>query len=95
MTLACGFARCHRMSKNQFATIVTLTAASIAFVIRFYEHDPSEDAYNKEVVVARSVDPVTGFKTLVVATDLPQGKGLVVVIIPVTGQLDVKALARQ
>ena len=69
---------------------VALTAAGIAFEVRSYEHDPRAASYGTEAAEALGVDPARVFKTLLAALD---GK-LVVGIVPVTGQLDLKALAR-
>ena len=69
---------------------VALTAAGIAFEVRSYEHDPRAASYGTEAAEALGVDPARVFKTLLASLD---GK-LVVGIVPVTGQLDLKALAR-
>ena len=69
---------------------VALTAAGIAFEMRSYEHDPRVASYGTEAAEALGVDPARVFKTLLASLD---GK-LVVGIVPVTGQLDLKALAR-
>ena len=69
---------------------VALTAAGIAFEVRSYEHDPRATSYGTEAAEALGVDPARVFKTLLASLD---GK-LVVAIVPVTGQLDLKALAR-
>ena len=69
---------------------VALTAAGIAFEVRAYEHDPRTTSYGTEAAEALGVDPAQVFKTLLASLD---GR-LVVGIVPVTGQLDLKALAR-
>jgi Cys-tRNA(Pro)/Cys-tRNA(Cys) deacylase len=69
---------------------VALTAAGVAFEVRSYEHDPRVASYGTEAAEALGVDPARVFKTLLASLD---GK-LVVGIVPVTGQLDLKALAR-
>ncbi len=68
---------------------VALERAGIAFVVRTYEHDPAAPSYGAEAAAALGVDMATVFKTLVAETDA----GLVVGIVPVTGSLDLKALA--
>jgi Cys-tRNA(Pro)/Cys-tRNA(Cys) deacylase len=77
---------------------VALTAAGIAFEVRAYEHDPRAASYGLEAAEALGVDPARVFKTLLAALDpslAPGGRPqLVVGIVPVTGQLDLKALAR-
>ncbi len=69
---------------------VALIAAGIAFEVRTYDHDPRAASYGMEAAEALDVDPARVFKTLLASLD---GK-LVVGIVPVTGQLDLKALAR-
>ena len=69
---------------------VALTAAGIAFEVRTYEHDPRAASYGTEAAEALGVDPARVFKTLLASLDA----SLVVGIVPVTGQLDLKALAR-
>ncbi|GAA1448836.1 Cys-tRNA(Pro) deacylase [Mycobacterium cookii] len=69
---------------------VALGAAGIAFEVRAYEHDPRAASYGLEAAEALGVDPARVFKTLLATLD---GR-LVVGIVPVSGQLDLKALAR-
>ena len=69
---------------------VALAAAGIAFEVRAYEHDPRATSYGLEAAEALGVDPARVFKTLLASLD---GE-LVVGIVPVAGQLDLKALAR-
>ena len=69
--------------------MVALREASIAFAIHEYHHDPDETAYGDEAAAALRLDPERVFKTLVVEVD---GQ-LVVGIVPVSGQLNLKALA--
>ena len=69
---------------------VALSAAGIAFEVRAYEHDPRAASYGLEAAEALGVDPARVFKTLLASLD----GSLVVGIVPVTGQLDLKALAR-
>ena len=69
---------------------VALAAAGIAFEVRAYEHDPRATSYGLEAADALGVDPARVFKTLLASLD---GE-LVVGIVPVAGQLDLKALAR-
>ncbi|WP_435158313.1 Cys-tRNA(Pro) deacylase [Amycolatopsis sacchari] len=54
-----------------------------------YEHDPKHESYGLEAAEALGVEPARVFKTLVADVD---GK-LAVGVVPVTGQLDLKALA--
>lgn len=69
---------------------LALTAAGIDFEVRPYEHDPRATSYGLEAAEALGVDPARVFKTLLASLD---GR-LVVGIVPVSGQLDLKALAR-
>ena len=69
---------------------VALTAAGIAFEVRAYDHDPRSTSYGTEAAEALGADPARVFKTLMASLD---GK-LVVGIVPVSGHLDLKALAR-
>lgn len=69
---------------------VALTSAGIAFEVRAYEHDPRAASYGTEAAEALGVDPARVFKTLLASLD---GR-LVVGIVPVSGHLDLKALAR-
>lgn len=69
---------------------VALTAAGIGFEVRAYDHDPRAVSYGTEAAEALGVDPARVFKTLLASLDAR----LVVGIVPVSGQLDLKALAR-
>ncbi|MCW2737447.1 Cys-tRNA(Pro) deacylase [Nocardioides sp.] len=75
---------------------VALTAAGIAFEVRSYEHDPRATSYGTEAAEALGVDPARVFKTLLASLDPAAGRRgeLVVGIVPVSGHLDLKALAR-
>ncbi|MFF9562761.1 Cys-tRNA(Pro) deacylase [Leifsonia sp. NPDC014704] len=68
---------------------VALTAADIPFTAHPYEHDPAAPSFGLEAAEALGVEPDRVFKTLLADTDL----GLVVGVVPVTGMLDLKALA--
>ncbi len=69
---------------------MTLVKAGIDFTVRDYTHDPRATSYGLEAAEALGVDPARVFKTLLADVD---GR-LVVGVVPVTGQLDLKALAR-
>lgn len=69
---------------------VALTKAGIAYEVRAYEHDPRAQSYGAEAAEALGADPARVFKTLLASLD----GTLVVGIVPVSGQLDLKALAR-
>lgn len=66
-----------------------LTAAGIPFSVHPYEHDPAAPSFGLEAAEALGVDAERVFKTLLAETEL----GLVVGVVPVTGMLDLKALA--
>lgn len=68
---------------------VALTAAGIAHRTHGYEHDPTTTAYGEEMVAATGLPADQVFKTLVAEVD---GR-LTVAVVPVSGQLDLKALA--
>lgn len=69
--------------------------AGIDFTAREFEHDQRADSYGLEAASALHVTPDRVFKTLVAQTDRAVDKGLVVAIVPVDRQLDLKALARE
>lgn len=66
-----------------------LTRAGIAFIPHRYEHDAEVTGFGLEAAEKLRLDPERVFKTLLADAD---GR-LVVGIVPVTGQLDLKALA--
>lgn len=68
---------------------VALAAAGIAFTVHEYAHDPSAASYGEEAAAALGLDPACVLKTLLALVD---GE-LAVGIVPVSGQLDLKALA--
>ncbi|MCB0993888.1 MAG: Cys-tRNA(Pro) deacylase [Acidimicrobiales bacterium] len=70
--------------------VVALQRAKIAHHVLSYDHDPDAASYGAEAAEALGLDPASVFKTLVVRTD--DGR-LAVGVVPVTGQLDLKAVA--
>ena len=70
------------------ATVV-LAAAGIRFTEHAYDHDPSNRHFGEEAAVVLGLDPEQVFKTLMVDVD---GR-LTVAVVPVTGTLDLGALA--
>jgi len=70
------------------ATVV-LTKANVPFTTHAYEHDPAAPSYGTEAAEALGVEAARVFKTLVADVD---GK-LTVAVVPVSGSLDLKALA--
>ncbi|WP_030748322.1 Cys-tRNA(Pro) deacylase [Streptomyces griseus] len=68
---------------------VALASAGTAYTLHAYEHDPAAPSYGEEAAEALGVTPDRVFKTLVADVD---GE-LTVAVVPVAGQLDLKALA--
>lgn len=69
---------------------VALTRAGVGFTLHEYPHDPRAVSYGLEAAEALGLDPARVFKTLMATVD---GR-LAVAVVPVSGQLDLKALAR-
>lgn len=68
---------------------MALTAAGVIFSQHAYEHDPGARSFGLEAAEVLGLPPEQVFKTLLVDT----GAGLAVAIVPVAGQLDLKAMA--
>ncbi|WP_327376931.1 Cys-tRNA(Pro) deacylase [Streptomyces sp. NBC_01216] len=68
---------------------VALTASGTPFTLHAYDHDPASPSYGEEAAEALGVSADRVFKTLVADVD---GE-LTVAVVPVAGQLDLKALA--
>ena len=68
---------------------MALTAAGIPFTEHAYAHDPANRNFGEEAASVLGLDPEQVFKTLLVDVD---GR-LTVAIVPVTGKLDLGALA--
>ena len=68
---------------------VALTRAGVPFTEHAYDHDPSAASFGLEAAEVLGLDPEQVFKTLFVSVD---GR-LVVGVVPVSGQLDLKAVA--
>jgi Cys-tRNA(Pro)/Cys-tRNA(Cys) deacylase len=66
-----------------------LERAGISFAIHEYPHDPRQESYGQEASQALGVAPERVFKTLIAEVD----GTLVAGVVPVGGQLDLKALA--
>ena len=71
--------------------VKALQEAGIEFRLHEYQHDPAAGSYGEEAAQKTGVDPGRVFKTLVVS---PAGMDLVVAVLPVSRQLDLKRLAR-
>lgn len=68
---------------------VELTRAGIAFSVRTYAHDPSTTDFGLEAARELGIAPERVFKTLLAEVD----GALAVAVVPVSGLLDLKALA--
>ena len=66
-----------------------LERAGIPFTVHEYPHDPRAESYGLEASEALGVSPDRVFKTLLAEVD----GALVTAVVPVEGQLDLKALA--
>ena len=77
------------MAGRGTAATELLTRQRIAHTVHSYEHDPRHGSYGAEASAALGVEPGRVFKTLIADVD----GGLTVGVVPVTAQLDLKALA--
>jgi Cys-tRNA(Pro)/Cys-tRNA(Cys) deacylase len=66
-----------------------LAKRKVPYTLHSYDHDPRHESFGLEAAEVLGLDPARVFKTLVAEVD---GK-LAVGVVPVTGQLDLKALA--
>ena len=66
--------------------------AKVKFNVHEYQHDPNVASYGDEAAQAIGVDPARVFKTLLVSVNGNANK-LAVGVVPVAGQLDLKAMA--
>jgi Cys-tRNA(Pro)/Cys-tRNA(Cys) deacylase len=65
--------------------------AGVRFSVHEYEHDPASTSYGDEAAEKLGIDPARLFKTLVVSVD----GDLEVACVPVSAQLDLKALGKR
>jgi len=70
--------------------VVALRSAGVAFTVHEYAHDPRSESFGLEAATELGLDPDRVYKTLMANAD---GR-LVVAVVPVSGKLDLKALAR-
>jgi Cys-tRNA(Pro)/Cys-tRNA(Cys) deacylase len=68
-----------------------LRTRGIAHALHEYEHDPAAESYGLEAATKLGADPARVFKTLVVQLD---GRRLAVAVVPVSGQLNLKRMAK-
>ncbi|MCP4595065.1 Cys-tRNA(Pro) deacylase [Neptuniibacter sp.] len=66
--------------------------AKVEYTVHEYKHDPSAESYGGEAADALGIRPEQVFKTLLVAIN-GDNKKLAVGVVPVSGQLDLKAIA--
>ncbi|MCW2807239.1 MAG: ybaK/ebsC protein [Marmoricola sp.] len=78
-----------RRSAGGTPATAALARAGVPFSLHPYQHDPAAPSYGLEAAEQLGLDPAAVFKTLLAEVD---GR-LVVGIVPVSGQLDLKALA--
>ena len=69
--------------------VAAVVRAGVAHKVHETGHDPAVTAYGQEAAAALGVEPGRVFKTLVASVD---GR-LVVAVVPVTGELSLKAVA--
>lgn len=79
-----------RKAAGATPAVQALERAGVAHTLHPYEHDPRASSYGLEAAELLGVDLARVFKTLVADAD---GR-LVVAVVPVSGSLDLKALAR-
>lgn len=78
-----------RRSAGGTPATVALDRAGVAYTLHPYAHDPQNSHFGAEAAAALGVDPDRIFKTLVADA----AGELVVAVVPVRRQLDLKALA--
>ena len=78
-----------RKSAGGTPATVALDRAEVAYTLHPYAHDPQSSHFGDEAAAALGVDRSRIFKTLVADA----GGELVVAVVPVAAQLDLKALA--
>jgi Cys-tRNA(Pro)/Cys-tRNA(Cys) deacylase len=79
-----------RRASGGTPAVQALERAGVAHTLHPYEHDPRAESFGLVAAAALGVEAARVFKTLLADAD---GR-LVVAIVPVSGRLDLKALAR-
>ena len=77
------------MASQGTPATAALAAAGVPFVLHPYAHDPAASSYGLEAAEVLGIDPDRVFKTLMVEVE---GR-LAVGVVPVSGNLDLKAFA--
>ncbi|MDR1450272.1 MAG: Cys-tRNA(Pro) deacylase [Propionibacteriaceae bacterium] len=75
------------------AALAALAKAGVVFAVHSYEHNSGETHFGSEGVARLGLDPCRVFKTLIAKVAASPASRLVVGLVPVAGQLDLKALA--
>jgi Cys-tRNA(Pro)/Cys-tRNA(Cys) deacylase len=70
--------------------VLALRSAGVVFTVHEYAHDPRSASFGLEAATELGLDPDRVYKTLMAHAD----DRLVVAVVPVSGRLDLKALAR-
>ncbi|MHA7289495.1 Cys-tRNA(Pro) deacylase [Arthrobacter sp. MDT3-24] len=78
-----------KSSSNGTPATAALAAAGVPFVLHPYAHDPSAASYGTEAAEALGIAPEKVFKTLMVEVEGRPAVG----VVPVSGNLDLKAFA--
>lgn len=68
-----------------------LETSGTAFTVHTYNHDPANTSYGEEAALVLDIDNTRVFKTLIAQL---QDKRYVCAVVPVSSQLDLKALAK-
>lgn len=79
------------MAGKATPAVTLLERERVTFALHEYDHDPRAESYGDEAAVALGLEPDRVFKTLVVDVD----GTLTVALVPVTTQLDLRALGKR
>lgn len=84
-----GAATLPRVAGRSTPATTALDRARVPYRLHAYDHDPRAESFGAEAAAALGVEESRLFKTLVATVD----GSLVVGVVPVSGQLDLRALA--
>ena len=79
------------MAGKRTPAIAAAARAGLVFTVHEYDHDPRAESFGLEAVQKLGLDPARVFKTLVADVD----GALIVAVVPVGGQLDLRALGKR
>ena len=79
------------MAGTRTPAIAAAARAGLVFTVHEYDHDPRAESFGLEAVQKLGLDPARVFKTLVADVD----GALIVAVVPVGGQLDLRALGKR